>query len=504
MASEEILPNKDSVEKGTHKGKGKGSGTGQGKGRGEGKGKSKGKGKGKGTGNLNGAGKAPLMPRGLSRMERWTSGRFLDSAFKAGRRLFAKNPHLRTFSGFFSVLTKRSKAILPAALLGPGSSLPVFLTSTLFLSILFTLLLVTITILYLHYRHATSDSMRIKELRAFRSKLRDKLVRLNCSPLMLRLAWSDSATYDKAIKQWPHCGGATGSIRFERETRATANVGLEKAIDILQETKAGYKMVSWADAIQMAGQLAVEVTGGPIVSIRYGRTDAPEVSFRAEDGAAAASAMTSSVAPGAPPASTVSSNRSKISARGKASGCPVLLSTRLPLALPPFPDHSPSADVHIRNVFYRMGYSNRDIVALCGAHTIGRAFQDRSGVCPNTSGDQGATIYTRPTSIAKVPENAFGGFRDKIFLSFFITSLLHIFRRMMDQRASVCPVAAAGPKTGCSLTTRTFSVKRARPTFCGFRRTAPSATAPSSSPSFKSMPRTSRPSVLTMPRRIKR
>ena len=42
-----------------------------------------------------------------------------------------------------------------------------------------------------------------------------------------------------------------------------------------------------------------------------------------------------------------------------------------------------------------MGLTNRDIVALCGAHTIGRAFKNRSGVCPNTSGDQGATEHTR-------------------------------------------------------------------------------------------------------------
>ena len=70
-------------------------------------------------------------------------------------------------------------------------------------------------------------------------------------------------------------------------------------------------------------------------------------------------------------------------------------------AVPPFPDGSPTADVHIRNVFYRLGFNNREAVALCGAHTLGRAFMDRSGVCENTTGSQGATRYTQLMSVAR-------------------------------------------------------------------------------------------------------
>ncbi len=34
---------------------------------------------------------------------------------------------------------------------------------------------------------------------------------------------------------------------------------------------------------------------------------------------------------------------------------------------------------HIRDVFYRMGFNDREIVALCGAHALGRCHTDRSG-----------------------------------------------------------------------------------------------------------------------------
>ena len=34
---------------------------------------------------------------------------------------------------------------------------------------------------------------------------------------------------------------------------------------------------------------------------------------------------------------------------------------------------------HLRDIFYRMGFVDREIVALSGAHALGRAHPDRSG-----------------------------------------------------------------------------------------------------------------------------
>jgi len=73
----------------------------------------------------------------------------------------------------------------------------------------------------------------------------------------------------------------------------------------------------------------------------------------------------------------------------------------LPDAEPPFPAGAKNAAEHLRNVFYRMGFNDREIVALSGAHTIGRAFKERSGLVKQGYGAQNATPYTKPTHCAR-------------------------------------------------------------------------------------------------------
>lgn len=114
----------------------------------------------------------------------------------------------------------------------------------------------------------------------------------------------------------------------------------------------------------MSGALAVQMTGGPRIHMKYGRRDADS----------------------APPRTPKSS--------------------RLPCPCYPFPDKAITPTVHVRNVFSRLGFSTAETVALMGGHTLGRAFKDRSGVCENQSGDQGATAYTRQNSVAKADGSA--------------------------------------------------------------------------------------------------
>ncbi|ETO23409.1 hypothetical protein RFI_13773 [Reticulomyxa filosa] len=167
-----------------------------------------------------------------------------------------------------------------------------------------------------------------KQLKECRDELWKFIDKENCNPILVRLAWHDSGTYDRTIRSWPTCGGANGSIRFDTELKHGANAGLAKAVNYLKPFKQKYKDVSWADLIQLASVIAIEHAGGPVIPIRFGRVDTAEEKECPKEG-------------------------------------------NLPAANPPFPDSSPDAAVHLRRVFYRMGFDDKDIVALSGAHTLG-------------------------------------------------------------------------------------------------------------------------------------
>ena len=64
-------------------------------------------------------------------------------------------------------------------------------------------------------------------------QLCSKLVKeKSCAPILVRLAWHDSGTFDnRTQKPWPEMGGAIGSIRTSHEINAGPNAGLKKALD---------------------------------------------------------------------------------------------------------------------------------------------------------------------------------------------------------------------------------------------------------------------------------
>jgi len=199
-----------------------------------------------------------------------------------------------------------------------------------------------------------------------RAELMDFIDANNCAPIMIRLAWHDSGNYDKRISSWPDCGGANASIILEPEIGYGANAGLSKAVNFLKKFKEKYPAVSWADLIQMASACAVQVTGGPVVPMKYGRVDA-------KDGSAC---------PGR-------------TSRGTADNA------GLPDAKAPFGCGAQDAPTHLRNIFHRMGFDDEGIVALSGAHTLGRAFAERSGTVEEGYGDAKASKFTSSGCIAR-------------------------------------------------------------------------------------------------------
>ncbi|KAK6946424.1 hem peroxidase [Dillenia turbinata] len=165
------------------------------------------------------------------------------------------------------------------------------------------------------------DTEYLKEIDKARRDLRALIAFKNCAPIMLRLAWHDAGTYDVSTKT----GGPNGSIRNEEEYSHGSNSGLKIAIDFCEEIKAKHPRITYADLYQLAGVVAVEVTGGPTVDFVPGRKD--------------------------------------------SNVCPK--EGRLPDANRGAP--------HLRDIFFRMGLSDKDIVALSGGHTLGRAHPERSG-----------------------------------------------------------------------------------------------------------------------------
>lgn len=161
----------------------------------------------------------------------------------------------------------------------------------------------------------------VKEINKARRDLRSIISSKNCAPIMLRLAWHDAGTYDAQTKT----GGPNGSIRNEEEYTHGANSGLKIALELCEGVKAKHPKITYADLYQLAGVVAVEVTGGPDISFQPGRKD--------------------------------------------SNVCP--REGRLPDAKKDFQ--------HLRDVFYRMGLSDKDIIALSGGHTLGRAHPERSG-----------------------------------------------------------------------------------------------------------------------------
>lgn len=165
------------------------------------------------------------------------------------------------------------------------------------------------------------DTAYKKNVEKARRDLRAFIAEKNCAPLIVRLAWHDAGTYDASTKT----GGANGSIRSEREYTHGANAGIKKSIDWMEDFKVKYPNLTYADLYQLAGMVAIEVTGGPTIEFIPGRKDSVACT---PDG-------------------------------------------RLPDAT--------KGSKHLRDVFHRMGLSDKDIVALSGAHTLGRAHKDRSG-----------------------------------------------------------------------------------------------------------------------------
>jgi hypothetical protein len=148
-------------------------------------------------------------------------------------------------------------------------------------------------------------------------------------PLLLRLAWHTSALYSP--DEDPRGGSNGATMRFQPEINYHDNSGLELARTIVLPVKDEYPDLSYSDLWILAGYEAVEALGGPHIEMAWGRVDAT--------------------------------------------------ADQAPEICPPeerFPGWDDSSTT-VREKFGRLGFGDRDIVALMGAHTVGKAHPENVG-----------------------------------------------------------------------------------------------------------------------------
>ena len=148
-------------------------------------------------------------------------------------------------------------------------------------------------------------------------------------PLLIRLAWHASGTYDAKSKT----GGSEGAtMRFQPEAGHGANAGLLEARKRLDKIAAKHPGLSISDLWIFASYVAIEDMGGPKISFSPGRQDKPNGEYCTPNGRLP-------------------------DADGRPAGGPIT---------------KPTTIAHIRDIFYRMGFNDQEIVALLGAHALGR------------------------------------------------------------------------------------------------------------------------------------
>ncbi|TPX31516.1 hypothetical protein SmJEL517_g05136 [Synchytrium microbalum] len=148
-------------------------------------------------------------------------------------------------------------------------------------------------------------------------------------PILVRLAWHASGTYDKNTKT----GGSNGaSMRFAPESTDPENNGLQIARAFLETVRSRHPWISRGDLWTLAGATCVEAMGGPKIPWRSGRIDIEATKVKP----------------------------SQVPENGK------------------LPDGAFGPE-KLRATFYRMGFNDREIVALSGAHVLGRCHKAWSG-----------------------------------------------------------------------------------------------------------------------------
>lgn len=190
----------------------------------------------------------------------------------------------------------------------------------------------------------------------------------NYGPLFVRMAWHSAGTYRQADGRG---GGGHGQQRFAPLNSWPDNVNLDRARRLLWPVKKKYgKSLSWGDLIILAGTVAQEQMGLPVIGFAGGRTE----QWEPDDDIYWGSEQ-----------SWLSDDKRYEDPTDRSSLENSLGATEMGLIYVdpegPAKDHDPlHAAQDIRETFGRMGMNDEETVALiAGGHTFGKAHGMASG-----------------------------------------------------------------------------------------------------------------------------
>lgn len=143
--------------------------------------------------------------------------------------------------------------------------------------------------------------------------------------LLCRLAWHSSGTFDIGSGAG---GSFGGTMAYAPESSDPDNAGLNVGIEFLQEFADKYKWISRGDLWTLGGVVAVQEAGGPKIKWRPGRVNVDDLKQVPKNG---------------------------------------------------FLPDATRDGAYVKTVFQRMGFNERETVALLGAHCLGKCHPQNSG-----------------------------------------------------------------------------------------------------------------------------
>lgn len=174
-------------------------------------------------------------------------------------------------------------------------------------------------------KHTKEDYQKVYNAIALKLREEDEYDNyIGYGPVLVRLAWHSSGTWDKN----DNTGGSYGgTYRFAKETNDPSNNGLQNAKAFLDPIHKQFPWISHGDLFTLGGVAAIQELQGPYIPWRPGRVDLPE-------------------------------NMTPDNGR--------------------LPDAAQDAN-YVRHYFERLNMNDREVVALMGAHALGKTHLKNSG-----------------------------------------------------------------------------------------------------------------------------